>query len=991
MQRKIKCIFINVNSLVSKQKRHYFDIFLKKHKPDIVLIAEHKLNIRHKVEFSGYNIIRQNRSTGSGGGTAICIKENFSYKKIEINLNSVENTAIEVNLIDGSVISFVSMYLRPSVNLSAFDMNKILSLLNSNKFILGGDLNARHPSWGDVSTNANGRFLSDWLNNQPLVQLVPTKFPTRVSTCESFLDIFLTSASLNIEFNDLHPNFLSTLYFESDHNAVELNLLSCDIVRNPPVEVFNFSKMDTELFNIVLENNLASHILPNDRIVSKFEINNCISKLGPAFDLAILASTPKVTIRKKGQLNLSPNILNFIKQKKHLRKMAYRCSDPQRKITLKAIIRNLDTIIKELISLNEDRYWCDFFKKIKMNNKTYKKIKNLCGLNKKSDLPDFIDDSGIVTSDNISKVNLLADNFENVHKQNLNLGTIEFTNFVKNEISELRIAEPILNFNDIFTADGESSLRNGEGILADGYKNFITAVDICFALKFKNNKKSSGEDGISNFVLRKTSPFFWKFCAILFNHIFNLGFFPMSWKCAKIIPILKPNANSKNPKSYRPISLLSNISKLFEEFLLQKIKIHISDKNILKNYQFGFRNYHSTNHALMLLSDYVATNLNKQCATIAVSLDFEKAFDTAWIEGIIYKMFKIFGFEKNLCRILLNYLTDRSFYVYNRDQNSILKSILAGVPQGSLLGPVLYNILLADIPDPDPNTLNLIYADDILILCSKPSMKIANNLVNQYLQSLFAYFNKWKLKLNINKCECTVFKGVKKYIFPSARKFIPSIQINGQILNYKDQLKYLGVILHSKFTFYRHIDFILNKAKKVFFSYTNLLKRAKDLQNQIKLNCYKQIIRPILSYAFPIWFSISSCQMERLRKFERYILRICTGVYWQPIRDVFRKKISNSKLYNTCKIERIDNFLINSAIRFLDNTPNVDNALLLKYFEKENQIAFPFRERYLSPIHLNLLFKNSNLYTENKLLFYHRKFNTYNITNHVYDTSQHTQ
>ena len=130
--------------------------------------------------------------------------------------------------------------------------------------------------------------------------------------------------------------------------------------------------------------------------------------------------------------------------------------------------------------------------------------------------------------------------------------------------------------------------------------------------------------------------------------------------------------------------------------------------------------------------------------------------------------------------------------------------------------------------------------------------------------------------------------------------------------------------------------------------------------------------------------------MERLRVFERYILRICSGLNRQTFNSnlTFRKRISNKKIYNKCKIKRIDCFLIENGLRFLNNLPYVENNLINEYYNKQHEISFPFSERYLSPIYLRQIQNQNLLYRDKKLLFYHRRYNTYNIENLVYNTDQ---
>ncbi|XP_017481195.1 PREDICTED: RNA-directed DNA polymerase from mobile element jockey-like [Rhagoletis zephyria] len=823
------------------------------------------------------------------------------------------------------------------------------------------------------------------------------------------------SAGISFDEENGYVNCLKTHEFESDHSAVELmlesehNVLDCQ-----PTEYFNYDKTDFKMFNNVLLANISTNYLPTNCNVSRKEIDDCVVNLSKAVNSALNSGAiPKVKVRNRGLISLPTEILDLISEKKRLRRTVSRCVDPRRKNTLTAIIRNLTKIIEERIRLHEDRYWSNYFAKIRMNNKTYSKIKGLCGLKKTSEIPDLIinrenididlpyvdptsnnNSSDIVLTENLYKVNALAYAFEQVHRQNLHLGEESFSDLIENNVAEITQSnEPIVYFSNNVTADGELNTNDSE----QQYE-LVSAEKIGAVLRLTNNKKSCGDDGISNFLLKRTTNDFWRFLAILFNHSLNIGYFSTQWKTAKIICVPKPNSNPNSVLGYRPISLLSNISKLLEHFILEKVKQHMEERNIMKDYQFGFRPYHSTNHALTLLSDFVCSNLNRRQATILVSLDLEKAFDTAWVEGIIFKMYRIFNFDKNVCKMLHSYLKDRTFYVSESLHNSSIRDVAAGVPQGSLLGPILYNIFLADFPDPPVGTIIcnsdikvIIYADDILILGSHPRIAKANEAINLYLYELNRHFQKWKLKVNLDKSETAIIKGVKKNLLPNARKYEPLIKINGIKISSKEQIKYLGIILDSKFTFVRHIDFILGKAKKMFFCYSNLIKRQSGLSNCIKLNIYKQIIRPIISYGHPIWFNISSSQMERLRRFERYILRLCSGLNRQPYRTgTFRKRVSNKVLYKKCGISRIDSFLIKSSYRFVERMAYMQNELINKYLSKQTEISLPITERYLSPIYLKILKNNLMLHKNNKTIYYHRRYKSYNFNddNLVYNTDQ---
>lgn len=207
-----------------------------------------------------------------------------------------------------------------------------------------------------------------------------------------------------------------------------------------------------------------------------------------------------------------------------------------------------------------------------------------------------------------------------------------------------------------------------------------TPEEIGNALRNLNNKKSSGPDGIPNFVLRKSGRRVWGYLAVIFNNCLNTGYFPGEWKHSRISPIIKPGKDPTDAANYRPIALNSNVGKLFEVFILERLNNHMEGEKILRDFQFGFRKQLSTTHALMAVSDGMARGFNNRRATIALGLDFEKAFDTVWREGIVYKMKQKYGFDDLLTRIIYDYLMERTFAVTVEGEESRTIGTKAGVP-----------------------------------------------------------------------------------------------------------------------------------------------------------------------------------------------------------------------------------------------------------------------------------------------------------------------
>ena len=246
-------------------------------------------------------------------------------------------------------------------------------------------------------------------------------------------------------------------------------------------------------------------------------------------------------------------------------------------------------------------------------------------------------------------------------------------------------------------------------------EHMITPEQITSVLKGSKNMKAPGFDGIFNIVMKRLSFKVIRLLANIFSTCLEIHYFPSMWKTAKVIPIIKPGKDPTSPASYRPISLLSAISKIFERLILDRLLEEVCRNNILPPEQFGFRKGHSTVHQLQRVTNTIKQNKQVSKSTAMCLLDVEKAFDNVWHDGLVYKL-RHFDISPYLIKIIRNYLKDRRYKVSLYGVNSNTFSIPAGVPQGSLLGPVLYNIYTSDVPQlPDAGVLAF-FADDTAVM-----------------------------------------------------------------------------------------------------------------------------------------------------------------------------------------------------------------------------------------------------------------------------------
>ena len=244
----------------------------------------------------------------------------------------------------------------------------------------------------------------------------------------------------------------------------------------------------------------------------------------------------------------------------------------------------------------------------------------------------------------------------------------------------------------------------------------VLETDVLDLVKNLASKNSAGHDGISNSCLKQIIPDIVK----PLTHIFNLslcsGVVPQKMKLAKVVPIFK-KGDALLVNNYRPISLLTSLSKILEKLVYSRTIKFLLDKNVFSDSQFGFREKHSTSHAILNFLDNVARATDNHLHTIGILLDFSKAFDTINHEILLRKLHH-YGIRGVALKWFESYLYNRQQFVCINNFNSSTKSLACGVPQGSILGPLLFIIYINDFRNSSKLLSFLLFADDSNIFFS---------------------------------------------------------------------------------------------------------------------------------------------------------------------------------------------------------------------------------------------------------------------------------
>lgn len=935
MIKEMKIITINVNSLISHSKRHDVERFLKRNKPHVLLIEETKLNVKHTLDFRHYSMVRVDRTNSRGGGTAVLIREGISFKLISTmdwNLTSIECTAVRIET-DRTPIVVVAAYSTSSTGpLMTTELDTIFTLNGTpgqHTIIVGGDLNAHHQSWGDKINCARGTALKNWCDlNAPFVRDVRTVQATFYrGNASSFIDLFLVTDDIQVVHKPNLPNHLEIIDFDSDHRAVELNIsLDRNVLAEEPVIIKNYAATNWLHFRETVDRKLENIVCPADRNLSSNEIDEVLLNVTTGIAEAIDDTVPTVILNKNSQIPLTSAILLLMDEKRRLQRRWHRARHTANEQLLRSQLNCLRKIVRDAIAVHYEQYWRSKLRKIRLNNQTFKEIKRLTGAVAQRGLPEMVDPiTRVSTIDDGRKVELLSRHFGAVHERNANLGDPIFDDRVYAKAQELSNHEPTFMFSADNSADPIDGFHYDRHLLS--YNN-LTAI-----IKSRCNKNSAGTDNIPNTVIKKLPVTAIGLLVRLFNQMYNIAYFPKAWKCAKVIPVPKKGGTTSDPGSYRPIALLPCLGKIFEVAIRDRIIDHCDEASIFPPDQFGFRTGRNTSQALTVLTTDVSIMLNNRTPTMACLLDIEKAFDTVWHQGLVFKMNTIFGFGVHMCKMILSYLVGRTFIVTANRHSSQPKVVAAGAPQGGVLSATLYIIYVADIPalPIERRQINRIqFADDMIVYVSTSDLIGGQNRLNEYIAALVSFYTKWKIRINPLKSEVIVFKGPVRNHCRTVNRLYREVTINvdGIRVPVKETVKYLGVTLTNNMKFIRHVDETLARANRALGAMRPIIYKISGLPIDIKMLCYRQLIRPIVRYAAPVWTLISANQMNRIGIFERKCLRYCVNSRRRVGpngRYVFE---SSNELYRRAGICCISNTLVTDSINFFEKLVANENNLL---------------------------------------------------------------
>ena len=415
--------------------------------------------------------------------------------------------------------------------------------------------------------------------------------------------------------------------------------------------------------------------------------------------------------------------------------------------------------------------------------------------------------------------------------------------------------------------------RSSNGKLAinpDGKTFFLSPTkpeEISKLIDRLDPKKSTGPNGIPVFIIKAFKDFFSFWLSKLINFCFETGEFPDLLKLAKVIPLHKKES-VLNFLNYRPISLLSVFSKIYEKAIYTRIYSYLVKNNLIYAKQFGFRGNHSVNHAIISITEHIRSLIDKGEYVCGIFVDLEKAFDTVH-HDILCEKIKAYGLRGNINKLLKSYLSNRKQFVSINGHDSDVKDVTCGVPQGSSLGPLLFLIYINDLRMSLSKTSCGHFADDTFIIFHSKKPKTIETIVNTELKEVVKWLRLNKLSLNAAKTELIFFRS---YNHPLNYDNI-SIKMNGLKLTPVDYIKYLGMYIDKFLDWNVHLAEL---GKKLSRANGIISKLRYNVPLNISLQVYYAIFYSYLNIGCNVWGFTSEKNTKDIQTLQNKCVRIMT-------------------------------------------------------------------------------------------------------------------
>lgn len=829
----LRCYYQNVRGLNSKVD--YFYSAISDSEFDLISIAEtwltEEVSSSELFQLSVYDVFRCDRkfcqvNKVRGGGVLIAVKNHFKSEILPTchifasNCSEIDLLVVKVE-IGNHLLHVITVYIPGDIPLETFElffeyMEQFQFLYNGNTLIFG-DFNVPRFVAND-SMDSKKSVILNFMNIYNFNQ-----FNNITNYLDRILDLVISDNFCVISHDNdpLVPE-------DSHHPALDINIKVktpfSNFKTNINTKVYNFRKADfPSLYNALLETNWDPIVEYNDANTS---VENLYQVLNTIFDKYIPLYK---NYSHKYPAWFDREIITMVKLKaKHrmkFKKFGNQHDDLE--------YRKLRTLSKNLINVAYSNYIENAQMSLVNNPKNFWNF--VQSKKNSSRIPGEMKYQNNIISSAQGVVDTFAEFFRSVYVQSSKVDRDQ-------KIATMNVSNIILHP--------------------------VTYDETVCALKKLKNKMTSGSDDIPSFLVNDCAIVLAKPLTTIFNLCLKTNVYPQKWKETRICPIFK-SGDKANIENYRSVALLCNFSKAFEIILYQRICPLVV--NQISAYQHGFINGRSTTTNLIIMTQYLSEILDRRGQVDVIYTDFSKAFDKI-DHGILLGKLRCFGFTVDAIAFLHSYLTNRKLFVAYNGYSSFMFEATSGVPQGSVLGPLLFLLFINDLCE-SLSCSKLCFADDLKIYSC---INTVGDCI--FLQSQLNLVYKWcfnnKLNLNISKCKSVSF----------SRKLCPInfiYEINNEILVSCNSVKDLGIVFDKELSFRLHIS---SKVAEAMKAYGFIIRNCRNFSN---LHCLKTLyysyVRSKLEYNSIIWNPIYSSHITIIEKVQRKFLKFLSfkidGIY----------------------------------------------------------------------------------------------------------------
>ena len=861
---------------------------------DCITITETKLiknvNPSIDIDIPNYHYFHTPTEACKGGSLIYISNKLISKQRKDLEIyqpKEVESTFCEITIPNGKNIIVGCVYKHHTIDPKDFASLFLPTLQKANKekktVLVAGDFNIDFLKLNkDVFTNNYFDSLTN-INFMPLITL-PTRITSRSKT---LIDNILfnqfsqdiKSGNLNVSISDHSPQFAIIPFTHKKH---KLNTKSV-FVRN----YRNYDQQNvSNTFQSIDWNSSTNQHLDTNELSVDHDLNSFLDKSNKVInDLFPYRKLSNKELKSKHNPWITNEILKEIKIRDKLYSKQKKATDIIRKEDLQLQLRNQKNKVRNLLRSSKKIYFSKYFEENSRNaKKLWEGVNRI--LSSKSKSNKSIDCLEVIN-------NNVKQSITNP-KEIANVANKYFTN-IPGEILKNRKYKGNKHFRQYLKRPN---------LIREFTINPIHPKEVEQIINDFDTSKSVGPNSLPPKILKLIGPLISKPIADICNKSFKTGKYPDLLKISKINPLHKKDSKL-SISNYRPISLLSNLNKIIEKIMFSRLYTFLQQGKCIYDLQFGFRENHSTNHAIISIVQKIQEAIKDKNIAIGIFIDLQKAFDTV-NHLILLEKLNHYGISGITNAWFKSYLTDRKQFVSIDGVDSDYTTIEHGVPQGSVLGPLLFLIYINDLHQCIKNSNTLHFADDTNLLFIPPKRLRNKNLVRRLnidLKSLNNWLLANKISLNSSKTELIIFRD-KNTPLPNL-----SIKLNGSKLKPKSMIKYLGMTIDEHLNFKSHINIMNAKLKRA----NNLLALSRHyLPRNILKQVYYAQFHSHLSYGCQVWGQ-STNNINQTLSLQKKAIRLMTFSH---------KDAPTNPLFKDLQILQLNDIIKTNNVIFVHKTIN---------------------------------------------------------------------